>query len=131
MDEDMPILMRSWSFPPEFSPDIRPTKLVSGKENVRQSLLILFSTRPGERVYRPEYGFSFEEIMFEPNTLGSKTRILNSIKRAVARFEPRVRLNQVRINEEKALEGTWEIELNYTLVSNGEEDSLTYVFSRI
>lgn len=131
MNEDMPILMRSWCFPPEFSPDSQPTKLVSGRENIRQSLLILFSTRLGERIYRPDYGFSFEEIVFDPITLGSKTRIIKSIKQAVARFEPRIRLKQVQINDEKALNGTLEIELVYTILSNEEEDSFTYVFNKI
>lgn len=125
MDEDRVLPIRSWSFPPHFSAGIRPTRLVSGKENIRQSLTILFSTKPEERIYRPEYGFPLEEIAFEPRSLGSKTLIINNIKRVVAQFEPRIRLNGVTINEKEGEEEVWEIRLDYTLTGNGEDDSLS------
>lgn len=131
MNEDILNSVRSWSFPPEFSPDIQPTRLVSSKENIKQSLQILFSTLRGERVHRPEYGFPFREMVFETNTLSTQVRVKDSIKQAVARFEPRVRLEEIIINELKAQDGIWEILLTYTIIQSGENDSLTYAWDNI
>lgn len=131
MDKNILTPIQSWSFPPEFSPGIQPTRLVSGEENIKQSLQILFSTLRGERIHRFDYGFPFREMAFETQTLSMQVYITNSIKQAVALFEPRVKLEDVVIDEEKAGEGIWKILLVYTILQNGEKDTLTYTWNTI
>ena len=47
--EDKSFLGRGWSFPPDFQNDKRTTRMSEYEEDIRQSLIILFSTRVGER----------------------------------------------------------------------------------
>ena len=41
--------------------------LISGDASVRQSILMLLTTTPGERVMRPDYGCSLRQLVFSPN----------------------------------------------------------------
>ena len=40
---------------------------VEDDDAIRQALLLLLSTRPGERVMRPEYGCDLHKLIFAPN----------------------------------------------------------------
>src|SRR5262245_66442213 len=40
---------------------------VEDEASVRQSILLLLSTAPGERVMRPDYGCDLRRLLFEPN----------------------------------------------------------------
>ncbi len=51
-----------WAFPVTF--DKKPecaVRMVSEVEDIEQSLTLLLSTRPGERVMRPDYGCNLED----------------------------------------------------------------------
>jgi phage baseplate assembly protein W len=41
-------LGKGWAFPPEFSHNDNPTRMSNYEEDIRQSLIILLSTRTGE-----------------------------------------------------------------------------------
>ena len=42
-------------------------KMLEGDAAIRQSIVVLLSTMPGERVMRPEYGCPLHRLMFAPN----------------------------------------------------------------
>ncbi len=126
MDTNRQEEISSWAFPPEFNPGIYPTRLVTGVENIRQSLEILFSTLPGERVHRADYGFSFKEIVFEPTNLGTRTLIEDHLRRAVEVFEPRIRIDQLAIDDTDIVEGIWKIYMEYTILQYNTTDQITY-----
>ena len=65
---------------------------VSGEQTVRQALLMLLSTRPGERVLRPEYGCDLHRLVFEPNDETTAGIVLYHVRRAIERWEPRVEI---------------------------------------
>jgi uncharacterized protein len=69
--------------------------LVSGDEAVRQSLMLLLSTMPGERVMRPEYGCPLHRLVFWPNDDTTAGLAMHYVRRAVERFEPRVEVLHV------------------------------------
>ena len=57
-------------------------------ESVEQSIKMILSTVPGERVMRPEYGSRLHELAFENHPEGLA---IQYIREALERFEPRVR----------------------------------------
>jgi phage baseplate assembly protein W len=65
---------------------------VQGEQTVRQALLLLLSTRPGERVLRPEYGCDLHRLMFEPNDETTAGVAIYHVRRAIERWEPRVEI---------------------------------------
>lgn len=65
-------------------------ELVRDAAAVRQSLMLLLSTTPGERIMRPDYGCELASLVFAPNDRASAGLAKHYVKRAVERFEPRV-----------------------------------------
>ena len=65
MERDTSFLGRGWSFPPRFNPVDRGVEMVAEEEDIQESLRILFSTAPGERVMHPSYGCGLKRMVFE------------------------------------------------------------------
>lgn len=64
---------------------------------MRESVAIILRTRPGERLMLPEFGCDLERYLFEPNTTGTMRLIQEEVKRALNRWEPRIRLDDIRV----------------------------------
>lgn len=60
--------------------------------SVRQSLLLLLSTAPGERVMRPDYGCALNRLVFAPNDDTTAGIAIHYVREAVERWEPRVEI---------------------------------------
>ena len=115
MDADA-FLGRGWSFPLELTED--GVKMSSYEKDIEESLRILFSTSPGERLRR---------YAFEPMTTETMVRMRNDITRAVILFEPRVMLEDVSF-EEQSVEGLLLIRLTYTVVRTNNRNNMVYPF---
>ncbi|MFC0219316.1 hypothetical protein FHS82_001508 [Pseudochelatococcus lubricantis] len=66
--------------------------LIEENEHVRQSILILLATRPGERVMRPDYGCPLHRLMFNPNDATTAGLAIHYVRQALLRFEPRAEI---------------------------------------
>jgi phage baseplate assembly protein W len=64
--------------------------MIEDDDAIRQSLLLLISTRPGERIMRPEYGCELHRLVFSPNDDTTAGLAIHYVRRAVERWEPRV-----------------------------------------
>lgn len=65
-------------------------EMVSDDQAVRQAVLMLLSTRPGERLMRPEYGCNLHQLVFAPNNDTTAAIAAYHVRRALLRFEPRI-----------------------------------------
>ncbi len=128
MVEKKSFLGTGWSFPPEFNKKTGTVELVSGEEDIRQSLEIILSTRPGERVLHPDFGCNLDIMMFEPLTTTLITTMKDIIRTAIILYEPRIELNSVKIYPDHALEGKVNIELDYTVRATNSRFNMVYPF---
>lgn len=128
MNKEDSFLGHGWHFPPVFDKEYRPTRMVSDEEDIRQSLIILLSTRVGERVERRRYGGGLHSFQFEELTLTKETLLRETIRKAILFFEPRILLNRIAFNREKEPEGILEIELDYTIRMSNSASNLVYPF---
>ncbi|WP_034947380.1 GPW/gp25 family protein [Erwinia oleae] len=87
---------RSWAFPPDFSAT-HGVIMAEGEEAVRQSLMVLFLTEPGERVMREDYGSGMNDFMFENITDDLMARIRSRIEESVLRYEPRADITAIAL----------------------------------
>ena len=62
----------------------------SGEQIIKNDLLQLILTNPGERVMRPDWGTPLRTSVFEPITTGSLRKLRSDIVDAINRWEPRV-----------------------------------------
>ena len=88
---------RSLAFPPQIGANGQ-MQWSEGEDNVRQSIAVILRTRPGERLLMPEFGCNLEHYLFEPNTLATLRLIQEEVKRTLMRWEPRIRLDDVRVD---------------------------------
>lgn len=101
--------------------------LVGGTEELERSMAMVLSTAPGERPFRPTFGCSIWELMFEPindNTLGLMEMYVED---ALRRWEPRVDVDDVRCipNPDS---GEVQIEIDYVIRQTNDRRNLVYPF---
>jgi phage baseplate assembly protein W len=125
---DKSFLGTGWSFPPEFNRQTRQVKMVSREEDIRQSLMILFSTSPGERIMQPAYGCGLNTMVFESMNESTVTEIKDIIERAILFFEPRIILNRVDLDDSEIYNGLLKIQLEYTIRSTNSRSNMVYPF---
>jgi phage baseplate assembly protein W len=68
------------------------TSTVDGDESVRQAILMLLTTRSGERLMRPEYGSHLDRLVFGPNDHTAAGLAIHYVRQAIERWEPRVEI---------------------------------------
>jgi phage baseplate assembly protein W len=97
---------------------------VADRAAVRQALLLLFLTRPGERVMRPTYGIDLFKLVFWPNDDTTAGLAIHYVREAVARWEPRV--DHVRVDATRNPDDAarLDISIEYRVRSTGEEDRI-------
>ncbi len=115
-----------WSFPPQFDNEGGSVEMLSDGEDIRSSLEILLSTRPGERVMRPNYGCNLDELLFEPLTTTMKTYMKDLIQTAILYHEPRIAVDKIELIDTGEMEGRILINIEYTIRSTNSR--FNYVF---
>jgi len=98
--------------------------LIYGDGSIRQAILILLTTRPGERVMRPEYGCMLHTLMFSPNDDTTAGLAIHFVRQAIERWEPRMRV--VRLDAGRSLEipGVLEIYLEYLVLATRRTEQM-------
>ena len=69
--------------------------MVAGNDSVRQAVLLLLSTRPGERVMRPDYGCNIHQLVFSPNDDTTAAIAIYHVRRALLQWEPRIDIRKL------------------------------------
>lgn len=125
--DDRAYLGKGWAFPPEFI-EGQGTGMVATEEDIRQSLAVLFSTSPGERIFRADYGCSLRRWVFTEMTLSEKTLIVDAIRQAVLFFEPRITVEAVDARVEDTAGGILWISLTYRVRQTNNRSNMVYPF---
>jgi phage baseplate assembly protein W len=88
---------RGIAFPPRIGGDGR-VAWSEGDANVRESIQIILKTDRGERLRLREFGGGLNAFLFEPNTTTTRRRVQDRIERALAAWEPRIRVESVEVD---------------------------------
>ena len=123
-------LGKGWAFP--VGVDRRGgIAMVSGAEDIEQSIRIILETAPGERVMRPEFGCGIHELVFAPNSPGTAGVVAYHVREALGRWEPRIEVEAVNVHPDPQREAVLLIEIHYTIRSTNDRRNLVYPFYRI
>lgn len=102
--------------------------MVAAEEDIRESLRILLSTIPGERLMRPEFGCGLNALMFEQMNESTVTALKDAIDRAVLFYEPRIILDGIDVDDGNIHDGVVLISLAYTVRSTNSRSNMVYPF---
>lgn len=120
-----------WSFPPTFLENLATVQMVTDEEDIEQSLRILLSTYPGERITNLEYGCDLRSMILQPFNSATDARIRDIISMAIMYFEPRVKLNEIKIDSSSERDGLLKIKLFYTVIKTNIRYNIVYPFYKI
>jgi len=104
-----------WGFPPGFDDRLLGALMVDHAQDIEESLRILLSTRPGERIMHPGYGCDLTRMAFEKIETGTLTELRDLIERTVRACEPRIVLHEVDVDFGDQAEGVLRVLLAYTI----------------
>jgi phage baseplate assembly protein W len=128
MEADRSFLGTGWSFPPEFAYGGTEVEMVSGPEDIHQSLQILFSTQLKERVMQDEFGCDLNGFVFEELDQGLINSLTGMISDAILYHEPRVTMDRLEVTESATEPGVLMISLDYTIRSTNSRYNMVYPF---
>ncbi len=103
--------------------------MVDDRDSVRQAILLLLSTIPGERVMRPEYGCQLHRLVFSPNDETTAGLAIHYVRQALNLWEPRIDI--LRIDAERNAEKPEQliISLEYQIRATRQTDAAIFSFS--
>lgn len=128
MAADQSFLGTGWSFPPAFTKGGAEVGLVSGVEDIHQSLQILLSTGTGERIMQDDFGCDLHSVLFEEMDQGLVNTLTSLISDAILYYEPRITLDQLDVSESEAQQGLLLISLEYTVRSTNSRFNMVFPF---
>ena len=100
--------------------------MVEGDESVRQAILLLLSTMPGERVMRPEYGCNLHRLAFAPNDDTTAGLAIHYVRRALERWEPRIEILKLDAGRNVQRPTLLDINLHYRVLATQRVADLTF-----
>ena len=95
-----------------------------GNKSIREVMLNILLTRPGERLMRPEFGAGILDFIHYPNNETTRALIVDAAERALTRWEPRVILEEVMLVPDPLRLSHADLSVRYRLREDGSADSL-------
>ena len=117
-----------WGFPVALDPDTGRTAMIAAEADIKQAILIILSTAPGERVMRPDFGCGANELVFEALDTATFTRVQAAVTDSLTRFEPRIELLNVSVDPTQAADGLLLVAIDYLVRATNQSGNLVYPF---
>lgn len=117
---------RGWAFPPRFS-QADGVEMVAGREDIRQSLRILFSTQRGERIMRRQFGCDLNQYVFENIRENLLAEIATSIADSLLQDEPRIEADAIEAVRDEQQRSLLKIRVDYHIRGTDVRDQLNGV----
>ncbi len=115
---------RGISFPPRVGADGRVV-WSEGEENVREAIHIILLTEQRERLRLPEFGGGLGRFLFEPNTVTTRRLIEDRITKALAEWEPRIRIESIDVEPDPDDPQAAIATIQYKLIATGARTTIS------
>jgi phage baseplate assembly protein W len=125
---DSAFLGIGWNFPVTLDGDQRVAMTPDGEEAIRQSIWMILSTAPGERLMRPDFGCGIQDLVFGVNDAANANAAAGAVRQALALWEPRIDVLDVNATPDPARPDRLLIEINYLVRSTNSRFNLVYPF---
>lgn len=127
-EQNKSFLGTGWSFPPRFSHAADGLEMSSDERDIAESIFILLSTQPGERVMNPSYGCDLHSQVFAGINNSTKTKIEDLISTAILYHEPRVDVVGIDIEVVDLLTGHLNVNITYEIKGTNSRKNMVYPF---
>jgi phage baseplate assembly protein W len=121
-------LGRGWAMPVELDSRTGKVASVAYEDDIRQAILIILETAPGERVMRPSFGCGIHELVFTAVDSTAIQRVRSVVEEALRRFEARIDVLSVEVDEQATTEGKLLVEIEYRVRKTNQTGNLVFPF---
>ena len=128
MEERKQFLGRGWAWPPHLDPVTGQVAMSAYEDDIRQAILIIIETAPGERAMRPDFGCGIHELVFETVDTTTLQRVRAVVQDALVRYEARIDVLGVEASVDESVDGALLIELEYRVRRTNQVGNLVYPF---
>jgi hypothetical protein len=128
MDERKDFLGRGWAMPVDIDPYSGVVATAEYEEDIRQSIRIIIETAKGERVMRPDFGCGIHDLVFEAVDTTTLRRIRSEVEEALRRYEARIEVLELVIDEDATAQGELLIQLEYRVRRTNQVGNLVFPF---
>ncbi len=116
-----------WKFPIRVNPR-GGLSLSSGEQKIQESIWLILATAPGERQMRPQFGCGIHSYVFAPNSPATQGHLAHEVRRALTNFEPRIDVQEVRVDSVPGSANQMLIRVDYRIRSTNVVQNLVYPF---
>lgn len=106
----------------------RGIALTRAEQDVEQCIRLILSTRPGERVMRPDFGCSVHNYVFSPNNSSTRQRIREAVFDALNIQEPRITDLNVDVTEDPKNVDRLNVKIRYKIRTVNTVFNMVYPF---
>jgi uncharacterized protein len=122
-----PFLGLGWKFPLQVTPR-GAIATASEEQRIEESILIILSTAPGERLMLPDFGCGIHDLVFAPNDSGTVSRVVDLVRRSLTTYEPRIDVLDISAEVSEAQRNLLLIRIDYRIRDNNSMKNLVYPF---
>lgn len=115
-----------WNFP--VAQTAGQTEMAQYEEDVRQAVLIVLLTNPGERIMRPTFGAGLNDFLFEPINPTTMATIRQRVEDSLIDWEPRIDVMSVSVTQDQKNSATLLIDIVYRVRATNNVGNLVYPF---
>lgn len=102
--------------------------LSQGEKDIREAIWIILGTAKGERVMLPDFGCGIHDLVFAPNSPGTRAQIADQVRKALVTYEPRIDILDVRVESDSYEQNKLLIRVDYRVRSTNASGNLVYPF---
>lgn len=127
MPDARSFLGAGWKFPVRVAPN-GGLAFSSAEQSVAESIWLVLSTAPGERVMNAEFGCGMHNYVFAGNTAATRAAVAQHVHDALINYEPRIELLDVRVTSGGDLDNVLLVAIDYRILDNNAMHNLVYPF---
>lgn len=116
-----------WGFPVSVDSQGRIVR-VDEVDAINRSIQLILGTAKGERLMRPDFGSDLFNFLFQPLSAINKGRMATTVKSALQKWEPRIRVMDVAVSSNPRNAATALISVEYKVRSNNTKANYVYPF---
>lgn len=129
-DDRLDFVGRGWAFP--VSLDLRGRiALTNGFESIERAIRLILQTARGERVMRPQFGSDLHKLVFAENNATTAGLADFYVRQALARWEPRIEVENVAVSRAEAERGALVLTITYRIKATNDRRNLVFPFYAI
>lgn len=121
------IVGSGWTFPPSIDAQ-GGLALTNEISELEQSIGIILTTSPGQRVMRPTFGCRLHELVFAPNNSQTSARARRFVEDALRMWEPRITIVEIDARPDPDDAASLLITIQYEVKATHDRRSLVHPF---